>query len=343
MGIGSGASGERSIRKVLRQRNETIALLRRQLREGSTDGFPAENVIWIFGSARTGSTWLGRMLGELGALWDEPAVGALFGEFYYERYPERRGARFVMADRFRDAWMPAIRKIVLDGAGARYGGDGYLTIKEPHGSVGAPLLVDALPESRVILLARDPRDAIASDYDTELPDSWWTSKREAPFLTSDEYDFWTVRSRRYVWDFEMASEAYRSAGGPKAIVRYEDLRADTLGELRRLRDALALSSSDEELEAAAEKYDWKNIPEGEKGPGRFYRSGEPGAWRHQLAPAQATTIETEAAKVLSAFYEGSIEPLAAADPAPPTKRGRELSEVLRLTRRPGDDPTRSET
>ena len=191
-----------------------------------------------------------------------------------------------MADRYRSAWLPAIRSMVLQGARARYDGRGYLTIKEPHGSVGAPLLVEALPESRVVLLARDPRDAIASDYDTELPGSWWTSRRDAPSLTSDEYDFWTIRSRRYLWDFEMASDAYRAATAPKAIVRYEDLHADTEGELRRLRDDLGLPWSDESIHAAVEKFAWRNVPDDQKGPGRFYRSGEPGAWRRQLSPSR---------------------------------------------------------
>ena len=332
MAATSEPSRGRSHRDVLREKNETIARLRRQLQTQPRDAFPPDRLIWIFGSARTGSTWLGRMLGELGALWDEPAVGALFGEFYYERFPERRGTRFIMANRYRPAWLPAIRSMVLEGARARYDGHGYLTIKEPHGSVGAPLLVEALPESRVVLLARDPRDAIASDYDTELPGSWWTSRRDAPSLTSDEYDFWTIRSRRYLWDFEMASDAYRATTAPKAIVRYEDLHADTDGELRRLRDDLGLPWSDESIHAAVEKFAWSNVPDDQKGPGRFYRSGEPGAWRRQLSPEQARQVEKEAAKVLAAFYEGTIEPVPPPDPPPPAKRARELDELLRSAR-----------
>jgi hypothetical protein len=38
-------------------------------------------------------------------------------------------------------------------------------IKEPNGSVGAPLLTEALPESRMILLVRDPSDVISSLLD----------------------------------------------------------------------------------------------------------------------------------------------------------------------------------
>src|SRR5215204_7502558 len=59
----------------------------------SRDGLPGgeqfrgvnpENMIWIFCTARSGSTWLRSMLNELveGEVWEEPKVGRLFGEFY---------------------------------------------------------------------------------------------------------------------------------------------------------------------------------------------------------------------------------------------------------------------
>jgi|SRR5215217_3086096 len=43
-----------------------------------------ENMIWIFCTARSGSTWLRSMLNELveGEIWEEPKVGRPFGEFY---------------------------------------------------------------------------------------------------------------------------------------------------------------------------------------------------------------------------------------------------------------------
>jgi hypothetical protein len=41
-----------------------------------------ENMVWIFGSGRSGSTWLRSMMGEMSShrVWEEPYVGALFGE-----------------------------------------------------------------------------------------------------------------------------------------------------------------------------------------------------------------------------------------------------------------------
>ena len=42
------------------------------------------NMVWIFCTSRSGSTWLRSMLAELtGAkVWEEPKVGQLFGNFY---------------------------------------------------------------------------------------------------------------------------------------------------------------------------------------------------------------------------------------------------------------------
>ena len=49
----------------------------------------AENIIWIFGMIRTGSTWLGAMMGDLEGheMWNEPRVGELFGVFFLSVLP----------------------------------------------------------------------------------------------------------------------------------------------------------------------------------------------------------------------------------------------------------------
>src|SRR5215218_3081886 len=50
----------------------------------------AENLVWIFGTGRSGSTWLASMMGELagGRLWNEPLVGKLFGDFHSGARPK---------------------------------------------------------------------------------------------------------------------------------------------------------------------------------------------------------------------------------------------------------------
>ena len=57
-----------------------------------TSGVNPENMVWILGSPRTGSTWLGRILGEPAAfgLWTEPFFGVVLG-FRNNRRMEPRG------------------------------------------------------------------------------------------------------------------------------------------------------------------------------------------------------------------------------------------------------------
>lgn len=49
-------------------------------------GIKAENVVWLFGFGRSGTTWLSSMMGDMKdhTVWAEPSVGALVGNFYYE-------------------------------------------------------------------------------------------------------------------------------------------------------------------------------------------------------------------------------------------------------------------
>lgn len=149
--------------------------------EGRVSIDPA-NLIWIFGTARTGSTWLGSMMEELEnhAHWREPYVGDLFGS-YYQKLPENRArSQHHILGRHRKAWLRSVRNFVLEGARARFpelGEKGYLIIKEPHGSHGAPLLMEALPESRMIFLIRDPRDVAASALDARKKGSWVYERR----------------------------------------------------------------------------------------------------------------------------------------------------------------------
>ena len=150
----------------------------------SRESIDPGRMVWIFGSGRSGSTWLRSMMGELGGarVWEEPMVGRLFGEFYARAPKDNlRSADFVMGDPIRRGWISSIRNFVLDGArysNPRLGAGEYLVIKEPNGSVGAPLLMEALPESRMILLLRDPRDVVASVLDAATEGGWLYESRE---------------------------------------------------------------------------------------------------------------------------------------------------------------------
>lgn len=322
-----GADGKRE----LSEKNRRLRNLRRQLekkdreldglraamagRWGETGGIRAGDVVWIFGAGRTGSTWLSRMMGEMEnhSVWFEPGVGELFGYLYYARSTEGQHNSFhFVLGRNRESWLGSMRAFILGEAGLRFPElarkPGKLVVKEPHGSIGAPLLMDALPESCMVLLIRDPRDVAASYLDAYRSGGWEHEKNRGRARSSlaDERpdEFVRETARTYLRYMGNARRAYEAHTGRKSLVRYEELRSNTLETMRRIYKDLRIEVEDEELAAAVKKHSWESLPEDERGKGKFYRKASPGGWREDLTERQINIVEEVTAPVAGDLYFG---------------------------------------
>lgn len=317
--------------------NRELGDLRRMLGEAGESvprqGVAPERIVWIFGTARTGSTWLSALMGDpVGhAEWREPNVGELFGRFYNAKMESKYAhrARRHWQDHWilgapREAWVNSIRAFVLDGARARFPDlppSGFLVVKEPHGSMGAPLLSEALPESRLVLLVRDPRDVVSSALIARRKGSWVYERQREPEGEETLRDVppdVTVEERalRYLSDVTSARRAFEVHPGRKVLVRYEDLRADTVGALARIYERLEVPVAPSSLASTVAAHAFESIASNRTGPTKPRRKATPGGWREDLTAAQAATVERITAPLLERYYADGPPTAARADPGP---------------------------
>lgn len=256
-----------------------------------------------------------RMMGSLRRYeaWSEPMIGELFGEFYNRaRQDQLPSKNYIMGEPCRESWLRSIRSFVLEGAKARYPGleaDKYLVIKESTASEGASLISEAMPQSGLIFLIREPRDIVASNLDAAKRGSWMYERigdspqaRVVNVVEQDPELFVRSASETLMKHLTGAKRAYEAHRGPKVLVRYEDLREDTLPMMRRIYETLELPFTEEGLRRVVEKHSWENIPEQKKGEGKFFRKAKPGGWKEDLTPEQATLVEEITAPILKEYY-----------------------------------------
>ena len=154
------------------------------------DGNFADRLIWLFGSPRTGSTWLMQLFSELPgvAVIDESYIPLHLvpidhtvpdGE-YFEQGQRANDPNYFFARRYMPELKPELRALLMQGLSRQLtelkqpADPSWIVIKEPNGSHAADSVMSMFPESRIVFLVRDGRDVIDSLIDAMLArDSWW--------------------------------------------------------------------------------------------------------------------------------------------------------------------------
>jgi hypothetical protein len=101
---------------------------------------------------------------------------------------------------------------------------------------------------------------------------------------------------KWVWQTQVVHEALDRHGGPKLLMRYEDLRRDPHA---RFSELVAWLGTSADVDAIVERHAFERLPT--RGAGEFNRSATPGGWRSNLSEAEQHTIEEIMAPTLSRF------------------------------------------
>ena len=280
---------------------------------------------WIFGSSRSGSTWLLKMLSDLEAVVsiDDPHLGHHLGVWrpiplawaacedpprlstLLEVKAEEPG--YFFAERYRDAWEEPLRELIRARFEAQAEGsaaaESAYVVKEP-GSHVAPFLAGLFPRSKVIFLLRDGRDVVDSWLDAYSEGSW--AIPGGAFPVSSEGRIPLIRWLSEVWAFRSREvrKAYEArAENDRILIRYEDLRDETEALLARICEMLEIDPRPLPEVVAAHRFERQ--PRGRR---RFVRRAQPGGWRDNLSPAEQDAMHEVMGETLAEFgYEVETE------------------------------------
>lgn len=287
---------------------------------------------WIFGSSRSGSTWLLKMLSDLEGVMpiDDPHLGHHLGVWRpiplawaaCEDPPELSTLldlkadepNYFFAERYRDAWEEPLRTLIAARFEAQAGGkadgaEAAFVVKEP-GSHVAPFLAGLFPASKVIFLLRDGRDVVDSWLDAYSEGSW--AIRGGAFPVSEEGRIPLIRWLSEVWAFRSRKvrEAYDArADEDRVLIRYEDLRGETEACLSRACGMIGIDPA--RVPEVVEAHRFENQPSAARGRRRFIRRAQPGGWRDNLTLAEQEAMHKVMGKTLAEFGYEVDAPLVA--------------------------------
>jgi hypothetical protein len=265
---------------------------------------------WIFGSSRSGSTWLLRMLSELDRVIpiDDPHLGHHLG--VWRPIPlawatskdlpklgtladyKRKKRDYLFSDHYRDTWMPGLRRMIA----ARFEAQAadqlaehgpvekpIVVVKEP-GSHAADTIMDLFPKSALIFLLRDGRDVVDSWLDAYRDGSWATEEGAYPLDDAGRPALIRWQSSVWLHRTEVVQETYaRTDPKRRVMIRYEEMRDDPTAALESICGVLKIDVPREELERIAAANAFSRVPKSRKGAGREIRRAKPGGWANHMS------------------------------------------------------------
>lgn len=265
-----------------------------------------KNLVWLFGSARSGTTWLGTELLTYNThVMREPKLDLHLGilnsvrkNVFTELENNQDRLHYVFSFKYKNTWKFYLRKLILNRIYCQFNDlNKKIIVKEPSaGTLGFAIIAEFLPNSKIIWLLRDGRDVVDSQTDAR---TFGYAKggrfaKNIPNVLSGKArtDFIRIRSRQWARLAEQMNKTFENHSPYlRLLIRYEELRKNTVEELDKIYQFLGIKIEKDVIEKIVTEFTFENIPQEEKGKGKQKRSATPGKWKENMSKEETNLVQ----------------------------------------------------
>jgi len=261
-----------------------------------------ENLVWVFSSTRSGSTWLGtQLLSFKTHIMNEPHISSHLDfpepgitDSIVRTVDNRKNYKsYFFAKQFEKTWLFYLRKLILNRIYSQFRDlSKEIIIKEPVIIGAVDIISKCFPNSKIIILIRDGRDIIDSQIDARRNDESWATKVGMTKLDPKKRLNFIENHSRYWVEIvnHLTNSIKKHPKQNQLFVRYEDLRKSTPEVLNKIYEFLQIEISESEIKEIVEKYSFENIPSNLKGSGKFTRFARPGLWKENFSSEEKSVM-----------------------------------------------------
>jgi hypothetical protein len=153
------------------------------------------------------------------------------------------------------------------------------------------VIMRAQPTARLLFLLRDGRDVVDSELASFAVGGW--QERNFPHMRGvsdgERLDFVVNSAYQWLWRTEVVETAFARHGGPKHMLRYEDLLHNTQRHLSEIFEWLGVPYGRGEVATLVDRFTFERLPY--RGPDMQHRFATPGAWRDNLRAEERSAVE----------------------------------------------------
>ena len=211
-----------------------------------------KNIVWIFGYDKTRIENLGELLSSQAYFMNEPKV---IPHIDFSRWGNNTATSFLNSMQkkgknpkydyfffrgFQQTWKVYLRKLILNRIYAQFHDlDKKSVITESGGSVGAEIILDVLPNSKMIILFEDGMKEVIKKIDSHQMSS--NPRSGLPVWVSLNNRKSLIEYRAKMWDFHTKCLINAFEGHNSELcmmIKYEEIKQNTLDVIQKISNFL---------------------------------------------------------------------------------------------------------